>query len=63
MDKAPRLRIWIDGELRLDELMGNADLEQLDRAVDDMETDCLAYGHRLLIVADHGPLACILARV
>src|SRR5437588_2653044 len=38
-----RLRVYIDGELRLDEPARAPDIDQLARAVDDLESDCLAY--------------------
>jgi hypothetical protein len=58
-----RIKVYLDGRLRIDESATNADLERLDEAVEQMETDCLAYNHRLLIVAQEGNVHAILVRI
>ena len=58
-----RLRVYIDGELRLDEPARAPDIDQLARAVDDLESDCLAYNRRLLVPAERDNVTSIIVRI
>jgi hypothetical protein len=58
-----RIRIWVDGHIRIDEPTSRADVDLLDRACDDLELECLAHNRRLLIVAERGNVSQILVQV